>query len=71
MIRIRRASLYKFWSRELGTIRGNFTMLGETGTTAREELGLEGWLPPLGPYLLKDEVGMGVECFTLRISFKK
>ena len=38
---------------------------------AREELGLDYWLPPLGPYPLKDKVGLGVACVTLRITLRK
>ena len=52
------ASLDRFWSIELGTVRGIFTMLSNMGTMATEELRLRDWLPPLGPYLLRDEVGM-------------
>ena len=38
------------------------------GIMAKEELGLEGLFPPLGTYLLKVEVLMGVACVTLRCS---
>ena len=37
-------------------------MLRKMGNMAREELGLEDWLPPLVPYTLKDEVVMRVAC---------
>ena len=40
-------------------------------TMAREDLGLEYWLPPLGPYPLKYEVVMLVACVTLRMSLSK
>ena len=37
----------------------------------KEDLGLEGLFPPLGTYMLKGEVGMGVACVTLRLSLRK
>ena len=37
----------------------------------REEMGLEYWFPPLGPYPLKYEVVMGVDYFALRMSIRK
>ena len=49
VISIRRASLDEFWSREPGTVRGNLTMLRDMVKMAKEEIGLEDWLPPLGP----------------------
>ena len=30
-------------------------------------LGLEEWMPPLGTYPFTYEVGMGMECMTLRL----
>ena len=68
IIAVRQASLGEFWSRETGTIRGNLIMLRKMGMMDREELGLEDWFPRLGTYPLKDEVGMGVAQFTLRMS---
>ena len=47
------------------------TTLRNLGTMAREDLGLEDWLPPLGPYPLKYEVGVGLVCVTLRIPLRK
>ena len=32
---------------------------------------MEDWFPPLGLYPLKDEVGMGVVCVTLRLALIK
>ena len=32
---------------------------------------MEDWFPPLRPYLMKDEVVMGVACVTLMISLRK
>ena len=46
-------------------------MMRNMGTMSREKMGLEVWFPPLGPYRLKDEVGMRVACVTLRISLRK
>ena len=34
-------------------------------------MGLEDWFPPLGPYPLKYEVGIGVPFVTLRCHFRK
>ena len=71
IIAIRRVSLDAFWSREPGTVNGGFTMLRKMVKMSREELGLEDWLPPLGPYPVKDEVRIGVVCVTLSISISK
>ena len=60
-----------FWSRELGTVRGNLTMLRKMGIMVREELGLEDWLPPLGPYPLKEEMLIGLACVNFRVSLRK
>ena len=46
-------------------------MMRKMGTMDREELGLEDWFSPLGPYQLKDKVGMGLACVTLRMSLRK
>ena len=46
-------------------------MLRKMRNMAREDLELEDLLPPLGPYPLKDEVGIGVACVTLRMSLRK
>ena len=67
IIAIRQASMGAFWSREPGTVRGNLIMLRKLGMMAREDLGLEDWSLPLGPYLLKEEFGIGVACVTLRV----
>ena len=50
---------------------GDLTILRKMGTMAREELGLEDWFPYLGPYPLKNEVGLGVACVTVRMSLRK
>ena len=71
MITIWRASLEAFWIWEPGTVNGNITMLRNMGTMYKGKLGLEGWFTLLGPYTLKDEVGTGVACTTLRLSLIK
>ena len=48
MIAIWRSSLDAFWSRYPGTVRGIITNMRKMGIMAKEELGLEGLLPPLG-----------------------
>ena len=37
----------------------------------REELGLDEWLPPLGPNPLEYEVVMNLDCITLMLSLIK
>ena len=71
IIAIRKASLESFWSIEPGRVRGNLKMWRKMVTMDREELVLEYWFPPLVPYPLKDEVGMGVACVILRVSHRK
>ena len=48
-------SLDSFCIREPGIVRGNFNMLSRMIIMAREELGLEYWLSPLGKYTLNDD----------------
>ena len=67
MITIWRASLDAFCSQDPGAVRGNPTILRKMGMMTKEELGLEGLFPPLGSYMLKGEVLMGVAYVTLRL----
>ena len=46
-------------------------MLRKMTGVAKGELGLEEWMPLLGTYSLKDKVGMGIACVTLRSSILK
>ena len=71
LMTIRRATLDEFWSREKGMVKGNLKMTKRLGTVAGDELGLETWLPPMVPYPLVDEVGMGLACTILRLSLRK
>ena len=41
-------------------------MLRKMTGVAKGELGSEEWMPLLGTYSLKDKVGMGIACVTLR-----
>ena len=66
MVSIRISTLITFWIRKLGTVRGNLSVVKKMRKSAREELGLEQWLPLLGPYPLKDEVGISLDCTTMR-----
>ena len=50
---------------------GDLKILRKMGTRSREELGLEYWFPPLGPYSLKVEVIIVVAHVTLIIAFTK
>ena len=67
MTTIWRTSLDAFWSQEPGTVRVNITILRKVGIMTNEQLGLEVLFSPLGTYPLKGEVGMGLECVTLRL----
>ena len=71
MITIWRASLYAFWRQEPVTVKGNLTIMRNMGMMTKEELGLEGLFPPLGTYMLKGEVLMGVAYVTLRLYLRK
>ena len=53
------------------TIRGDLKMLSKMEMMTREELGFQYWFILLGPYPLKDEVGMGVVCITFKLSLRK
>ena len=44
-----RATLDEFWSREPGTVKGTLMMVKRLGKVAGKKLGLETWLPPMGP----------------------
>ena len=70
MITIWRALLDAFWSRETGTVRGDLTIMRNMVMMAKEWLGLEGWFPLLGTYILKDEVGMVLAFITLSLSLR-
>ena len=61
----------EFWSWETGTIKENMSMLRKMTGLDIGDLGLEEWMPPLGPYTLTDEVGMGIIFVTLRLSPRK
>ena len=65
---IRRVSLDIFCSRDPGTVRGNIAMLRNMVMTAKEDLELEYWFLPLGPYSLKYEMGVQLACVTLSFS---
>ena len=56
MASIRRGTLGKIRSREPGIVRGSFIMINKWRRMAKEELGLDDWLLPMGPYTLKDAV---------------
>ena len=60
-----------FEGQEPVTERVNLNMLGNMGIISKEDLGLEYWFPPLVPYPLNGEVGMGVVRVTLKLSTRK
>ena len=60
-----------FWSRDPGTVKGNFTMVKSLGKAEINELVLDTWLSPMGPFPLVDEVGMSLVCTTLIFSLIK
>ena len=53
-----RATLDVFLSRETGKEKGKLMMVKRLGKMVGGELGVETWIPPMGPYYLVDEVGM-------------
>ena len=57
---IRRATLDAMWSREPSTVGANLREWHRGQTLGREILGIESVMPALGPFPLKDNVGMGI-----------
>ena len=53
MVAIRRATLYYFWSRDPVTVMWNLTMVKGLRKVAREEMGLDEWLTPMGTYSIQ------------------
>ena len=58
LIAIRRAILDAFWSRATHTVQGNKSTLKRLFEIGSIKLGLEGFLPRMGPYPLEDDWGM-------------
>ena len=52
-------------------VKGNLMMVKRLGKVTSDELGLETWLPPMGPFPLVNEVGIILECKTLKFSLRK
>ena len=71
MVTIWRSSLETCCSWEPGILRGNLTMLENMFLETRKELVLEIWLPLFEPYLLMDEMVIGVSSVTLRFYLRK
>ena len=71
LVTIIRNTLDEFWRRDPGMVKGKLTTAKRLGKVAGGELGLETWLPPMGPFPLVDEVGMSLACTTFRFSFRK
>ena len=46
-------------------------MVKRLGKVARDELGLDTWLPPMGPLPLVNEVGMSLACTYLLFYLRK
>ena len=67
LVKISKSLLDKLWRQEPGTIKGNIYMLSQITVICQRELGLVEWIPPLGPYPMKDEVGVVIACVTLRL----
>ena len=53
------------------TVKGNLTMVKSLGRLERNALGLETWIPPMGPYTIIDKVRMSLACTTLIFSLRK
>ena len=60
-----------FWSWEPGKIKGTVSMLRQITVVDMGYLGLEELMPPLGTYMLTDELGMGISCVMLRLLLRK
>ena len=71
LVTIRRDTLDEIEIREPGTVKGNLMMVKRLGKMAGDELGLETWLPPMGPSPIVDELGVGLACTTLIFSLRK
>ena len=52
-------------------VKGNLTMVKGLGKVAGDELGLETWIPHMGPFPLVDELRIILACSTLIFSFQK
>lgn len=61
-----RASLDAMWARESSTVVGNLWILQRMHQDARAGLGFENPLPALGPFPLKDVVGMRAAVMALQ-----
>jgi hypothetical protein len=68
---IRAASLDAMWSRESGTVIGNFKRMKLDLGNALPALSIEGLFPPMGNPKLEDRVGMGMAIITLHSSLRR
>ena len=62
-----RGTLGEFCSRRTRTVKNNLMVLKGMNEVVDEFLGMVGGLTDLGPFPLRDEVCMGVACYTLII----
>ena len=70
IVTIRRANLDAFWAREPGTV--NSTRLdGMKIVRLEKELNLQSTFPSMGPFPVKDVLGMGIVVCMLRRSLEK
>ena len=65
LVGIRRANIDAFWGRSAQTISGNRGDVKQLVRIGQEYLGMQDFLPPMGPHPLEDNWGMGLACCLL------
>ena len=68
---IRRANLDAMWSREPSTVGANLREWHQATSLGRLALGIPNVMPRMGPFALKDDVGMGIAATMLWCSLDK
>ena len=71
MFAILQSTLDAFWRRRTITVKNGLITLKSIYEVGYEVLGIVEGLPYMRPFPLRDEIGMGVECYALLISHRK
>lgn len=71
LVCIRVANIDAFSAREAGTVRGNLNCVQRDYSEAKEALGLTEPYPPMGPFPLRDDLGMKPAVMSLHSSLRK
>ena len=71
MFAILQSTLDAFWRRRTITVKNGLITLKSIYEVGYEVLGIVEGLPYMRPFPLRDEIGMGVACYTLIISMRK